>query len=363
MMRRTQLFAVLVCLSMVLAGLMVSCKKGSSGPVVDAAPFLPIDVSANNLVLAGGLIYAATGKSGVAIIDPQTRALVKLVPPPSGSGSVDDVVVADSKLFVLDARTTGYLSVFGLLDPRSPTLTDGPREVLVGPYAGIAAANGLVVVSGGTDALQLFSYSAAGRFGTAPATIDLGRGQPDILLSADGRVGFVSTHFEGDDFGLTIVSQEDPPALTKRGTLLLPGAGFTGGVSEPANFPIEMARLDAQTLLVAFGKGLAIVDVSDLDAPTLVRVVELGVEGTSVSVYETNAYIVGCVPAPMLVVVDLSSLESPQITKTLALPTNGTPTGIDVDASWIAIAANKGGVIVLDRANPTPPNPPAGTNP
>ena len=343
------------------AAFLVSCKSGRSGPTVDSAPFLPVDVVASNLVLVGGLVYAAAGKSGLAIIDPATRTLLKLVPPPSGSGSVDDVAFADGKLFVLDARSPGFLSVFGLVDPRNPALADGPISAPVGPYAGVSAAKGLVIVSGGTDELTLWTYSAAGKLGSETATTDLGRGQPDVLISADGRLGFVSTHIEGDDFGLTILELADPPGLVTLGQLLIPGAGFTGGTAEPASFPIVIAVLDVATLVVAYGSGLAVIDIADPSSPSIARVVDIGIEASSVAVFGRVAFVVGCVPAPMLVVVDLVDASQPTIVTSLALPTDGRPTGIDADKDVIAIATNGGGVLILDRTNPVPPNPPTRT--
>src|SRR6185436_13627080 len=64
---------------------------------------------AANVVIAGPDAYATLADRGFAIFDLATHKQIAIVAPPAGSGSVDDLAVADGLLFVLDARPPGHL--------------------------------------------------------------------------------------------------------------------------------------------------------------------------------------------------------------------------------------------------------------
>ena len=128
-----------------------------------------------NVTVVGTTAYGTLGANGFEVVRLERPDLRLTVPPPPGSESVDDLAVAEEFLFALDAREPGHLSVFSLHDSLAPVLVSGPTEVGVGPFSGVSAGNGHVIVSGGTSSLSLFSYDAIGRLSINPVTTDLVR--------------------------------------------------------------------------------------------------------------------------------------------------------------------------------------------
>lgn len=295
---------------------------------------------AANVVIDGSVAYVSLGERGFEVVDATSGKVLQIVPPPDGSESVDDLAVAGHLLFVLDARPPGHLSVL------SPTLAlaSAPVDVEVGPFSGVSAGGGRVIVSGGTSLMSLRSYDATGKLGPHIAAIDCGRGQPDVLLTADGTRAFVSTHRWGPYFGLTSVRVGS--SLTKAGSVKLDTYGFTAGGAKPANFPIETA-LDANTLLVATLRGLTVVSIADPDRPALVASLDIGVKGVNVDVRNQLAAVVGSSPRPVLVLVDVSSPASPRVVRSISLPAGSRPTGVAIGTTRVVVAAGNHGVLTF----------------
>ncbi len=300
----------------------------------------------NNVVVEGRFAYAARGVAGLGVMNLRTRTFVTL-PPPTGSNRVDDVATADGFLFLLDAANGGRLSVMDLGTPATPALISGPVNVPVGPFAGVSAGGNRVVVSGGTGLMAVRSYGADGVLGSAVATVDLGIGQPDVLVSTDGQRAFVSTDFagsvNGSGFGITNVALAAPPqAPTVTSRTGLAGSGFTGGFQAPANFPIESA-LFGQELVVGHGGGLSRVAANG----ALVGTTPLGFGGVSVDVVGGTAFVVGT--GRSLATLNLTSPGAPQLTSVAQLSGPGILTGVSANDRFIAIAGNQAGLIVLSR--------------
>ena len=89
--------------------------------------------------------------------------------------------------------------------------------------------------------------------GASVSAIDLGIGQPDVLVAEDGETAFVSTDFsgffDGQTFGITTIDISEP-TLSILDRIRIAGAGFSPGADSPANFPIESAQ-SGNTLYVA----------------------------------------------------------------------------------------------------------------
>ena len=304
---------------------------------------------AGNVVVNGRLAYVSLAQPGLEIVDAATGHTLKTMPPPAGSESIDDLAVTDGLLFVLDARPPGHLSVYSLADPATPVLRTSPIEVPVGPFSGVAAAGGHVIVSGGTSELTLRTYDQDGRLGTDVAKADFGRGQPDVLIAPEGDRAFVSTHFGGPSFGLTTVHVTGaPPSLIKGGTMDLETIGFTAGGAKPANFPIETA-LAGDILLVAYVRGLALVDVSDLDRPRMLSELRLNVEPVNVDVRDGTAAVVGSSPKPMLALVDVRNPAAPRLIRSVPLPEGSYATGVAIATTHVVVAAGARGALVSPR--------------
>jgi hypothetical protein len=298
-----------------------------------------------NVAIDGSLAFATLGERGFEIADTATGAVLATVPPPPGSESVDDVAVADRFLFVLDARPPGHLSVYSLEHAPRLALVSQPVEVPVGPFSGVAAAGGRVIVSGGTSLMTLRAYDAAGRLGPLLATLDCGRGQPDVLLSGDGKHAFVSTHRWGPYFGVTPVQvSAAPPHFTKAGTLKLDTYGFTAGGAKPANFPLELA-LDGSTLFVADLRGLTVIAADDPEHLRVVARLDVGVKAVNVDVRDHVAAVVGSSPKPLLAIVDVANPAAPRVLRSIPLPSGSRPTGVAISSRDIVVAAGNRGLI------------------
>ncbi len=296
---------------------------------------------AANVVAHDSGFAASRADSGVGIGERSTMR---------GAGRADDLAVDGRLLFVLDALPPGRLSVVSLGgEGREARVLDW-REVAVGPFSGVAAANGVVVVSGGTSRLTAWRYDSAGLLAGPYATADLGRGQPDVLLSRDGTVAYVSTHYWGPRFGLDIVATA-PDArgvLPLLGSLPLEGAGFTDGGAKPASFPIECALLDDGTVLVAHRRGVAVVDVRDPRMPRLVDVVDVGGPAVNVDALGGTAAVSVAGRRPAIVLLDFTRGASPG-RKGIALPPGTLPLGVALSREQVAVAARGRGVLIFPR--------------
>jgi len=146
---------------------------------------------AANVVIDGTLAFVSLGERGLEIVDIPSGKVLEIVPPPASSESVDDLAIAGRFLFALDARPPGHLSVFSLAGSPGIKLASAPLGVAVGPFSGVSAGGGRVIVSGGTSLMSLRTYDSEGKLGPLLAEIDCGRGQPDILMNPDGTWAFV----------------------------------------------------------------------------------------------------------------------------------------------------------------------------
>lgn len=299
-----------------------------------------------NLARAGtGALYGAAGADGVAVLDPASGDEAAKLDPPEGWDGVHDVAVADALLFALDAAA-GRLAVYSLADPRAPKLLPGTRDVNVRPFSGVSAGGGRVVVSGGTGDMRLFDYSGAGDLTPVGDGLDLGTGQPDVLVDARGDFAYVSTDFsgavDGSGFGITAV---DLAAAARGGgaedvvthRVGLDGAGFTDGVRGNANFPVESA-IAGDRLLVAHGGGLSVLSLGDRAAPALESTVPLDFPAVNVDADGDLAVVVGGQDRARVAAVDLKSLTASNVEVSGAEDSGGA-TAVAVTGTNFVVAA------------------------
>jgi hypothetical protein len=303
-----------------------------------------------NVVSDGTWAYATRGAAGLEILNLATQPpLRRFQPLPFGVESADDLALADGLLFVLDARAPGHLAVFSLADPGQPVLVDTPVAVDVGPFSGVSAAHGRVVVSGGTSRLSLRAYDAAGRLGADVVSADLGRGQPDVLLCPYGRYAFVSTHDWGPHFSLKIARLGETGALALESSLALRTYGFTPGGARPANFPIEAAFQD-RLVYLASADGLRVIQLAPDAAPRLLAHLPLDVQPVNVDVRDGIAAVVGSAPAPALVFIDARKPSRPRVVQSVPLPAGSRGTGVALTDSHAVVAAHGLGTLLFARA-------------
>lgn len=298
---------------------------------------------AANVVIDGSLAFVSLGERGFEVVEIASGKVLTIIPPPGSSESVDDLAIAGRFLFALDARPPGHLSVFSLAASPTLKLTSAPIEVAVGPFSGVSAGGGRVIVSGGTSLMSLRSYDSAGKLGPLLAEIDCGRGQPDILMSPDGNRAFISTHRWGPYFGLTSV-RVSSDSIVKSASLSLDTYGFTPGGAKPASFPIETA-LEGDVLYAATSRGLTVVSIADAGRLTRVATLEVGVRGVNVDVRKHLAAVVGSSPRPMLVLIDVGAPSSPRVVRAIPLPDDSRPTGVAMSDTSVVVAAGNRGVL------------------
>jgi len=304
---------------------------------------------AANVAVHGDWAYVTRGALGLEVLRAGRQASSRVIMSPPGLESVDDVAIADGLLFVLDARAPGHLAVMSLADPAAPHPVGTPVEVPVGPFSGVTAAAGRVIVSGGTSSLTLRAYDAAGNLGAVVARADLGRGQPDALLAADGELGFVSAHDWGPYFHVALIRTTlEPPAVAKLGAVALDTYGFTPGGAKPANFPIE-ATVEGSLLYIASAAGLGIIDVTDASAPRTIAQFDPGVMPVNVDVRNGIAAVVGSVPTPQLVFVSVRDPAHPQVLRSYPLPDGSLATGVALTDTYAVVAAHGRGAQLFDR--------------
>ncbi|MGH8520883.1 MAG: hypothetical protein ACREU9_05550 [Gammaproteobacteria bacterium] len=196
-------------------------------------------------------------------------------------------------------------------------------------------------------------YDRAGFLGSETVTADFGRGQPDVVLAADGRAAYVSTHDWGPYFQLTVATlASEPLQVTRQSALPLDTYGFTPGGAKPANFPVEGAA-DGSILYLAFSAGLGVLDVADPSMPKLVVLLKLDVEPVNVDVHDSVAALVGSSPSPRLVLVDVRDPAHPRILQSIPLPEDSLATGVAIVSSHVVVAAHGRGTLLFNRTSNT----------
>ena len=312
-------------------------------------------VIANNVIILGDYAYTAGGaQGGGLVVHLETRERTQITV--NGNGlSIDDVATDGTFLFTMD-EGNDTLSVFSLDDPANPQLVSGPVSTTSSFFSGVSAANGRVAVSGGTSRLIVRDYdTTSGELGEVITNLDLGLGQPDVLLSPDGNLAYTSTDFSsvigGFSFGLTTVdlnssSSSTTATTTQLGISNIPDLGLNNGGQVPANFPLESALLD-DNLMITSINDLAIVS---LDGMTLEGSVNVGFFTVNVDAYGDTAFVVGSNNGvPSLAEIDFSKTDNPRVISTSTFTSNGLFTGVAVNENHVVIAANAGGLRIIDR--------------
>ncbi|HEV7508726.1 MAG TPA: hypothetical protein VGS07_27855 [Thermoanaerobaculia bacterium] len=289
------------------------------------------------VVVAGGFAYVAAGAEGIEVVDLAAQRRLRLVAPVAPADRIDDLAVAGVWLFALDATPPGHLMTYSLAHPDQPSPSGAIVPVPVGPFSGVSAAEGLVIVSGGTSQLTLREVGLDGHFGSNVITADLGRGQPDVALRADGRMAAVSTHLYGPEFAITFAEvQRQPLGFRPLSQLRLKDAGFTAGGFKPGHFPL-VAAWRGDRVYVADGGGLEVVDVADPAQPRRLAQLRQPRPAMDVTVAgdELDVVRAGSRPAVLRFHLDGSGLPTPA--GSWALPAGSRPAAI----------ARKGGDLLI----------------
>lgn len=328
--------------------LVAACDWVSLAAHALAYDTVPPGASAHVAVARESLFVVTRADDGFVLLDATGRMLTA-VPLPEGAESVDDVAVAGDLLFVLDARPPGHLAAYSLGSGVEPRLVSAPLPVPVGPFSRLSVRRGAVVVSGGTSRLTAWRYDATGVLRGPIATADLGRGQPVAAIAPSGDAVYVAVHRWGPYFGVGIIdARPTGDTLATLGTLAVEGAGFTDGGAKPASFPMGLASLDDSTLLLAHGRGLAVVHTGDRAHPRMRRLIDLAGPAVSVDVLEGAAAVTVAGSRPAVVVLALDASGAPAMRR-IPLPPGTRPLGVALSRAHIAVALRDRGVAIFDR--------------
>lgn len=313
---------------------------------------------ATNVAIGLGRAFIARGSS-LGVLDLTTGASV------SYTVTTHDVAVLGNYVYALNAVKpgaspnfsnqggSGTLNVITFANPASPAYAASGLSTNVGPYSGIAVGgSNRFVVSGGTGLLRGGTFTGSSL--STNFTRDLGTGQPDVTLSSDGTQAYVSTDFDGNNYGITVLNMSNGATLDR--VFLVSGSSRvlnTPGSATPANFGMESSVVPGRSfILTTHIDGMVAISLTSLDnnintSPVLRSIASstLGVTPISVDVYGTRAYIVGSSPSPRLVIVDVDTF---QVLGSVAL--SGTPRSVAVDANNVVVA-NLTGVQVLARTS------------
>ena len=307
----------------------------------------------NFIRINNGFAYVSNGELGLDIIDLASMQTVHRMLPQREMNSIDAMSIDGDLLFLVDARGEDYLAVYSLSDPIRPTLVSGPIGVNGGPFTGVSAANGNVVVSGGTTHLNYRKYDTNGKLSTAESIFGRDRGHPDVLLSSDGAVAYLSTDFndivDDAEFGIVTILLDDlagsPVLLSELG---IPGSGFSNTTTRPTGFPIKTAIV-GNHLAVAHNAGFTLIELIEGRYLAGVNTIDIDLEATNLAVNDLTAYVIGRDPSPTLVQIDLTDINSPVVTDRMDLSITSVPTSIAVTDDLILIAANEDGIIVINQ--------------
>lgn len=299
-----------------------------------------------------GKVFTTYGEGGLIISDDQTQAVIAQLFPPRGMHSIDDVDVDDDLIFILDTRGHDFVAVYSIENTKLSLVTP-PINVQGGPFNGISASNGNMVVSGGTFFLERFTYSQNGDL-NGPVTFGRDRGHPDVQLSEDGNFAFVSTDFSLEAkprFGVLSLQLGNKLSLpTVVSELGIEGSGFSTGVTTPTGFPIKSVTTNDH-LLVAHGNGLTFIPLTE---GVFNEAYDLDVEMncTAITINAGMAYLVGMAnDGPTLVQVDITNINTPSIESTEKLLTSEIPTSIAVGENTIYVAVGKDGLLEVVKTN------------
>ncbi|MCB9796989.1 MAG: hypothetical protein H6741_30260 [Alphaproteobacteria bacterium] len=321
-----------------------------------APPMQARDGQPSAVVLGAQRGYVALAGEGIGVVDPETGETVQALAPPEGVDGVHDLATYNALLLALDARPPGHLMSYRIARDGSLELVDGPREVAVGDFSGLSMHNGTWVVAGGAEGLTVGSYTGDGRLGAEVSRLRPESQHYDVVVDATGLLAYASVRFhtrnEGERYGLISLRLNPPPQAPEvLDRLYLPGAGRAPGQMQPAGYPMS-GWVQHDTLFLAHGPGLGVIDVSD-PADMKVKVVQvLPVFGVDVAVEAERAWVVGSKPTPYLVELDVRRPDQPMLLDSLVLPPEAVPTGVAVRKGQALIAANGGGLLREARRPP-----------
>ncbi|MCB1161914.1 T9SS type A sorting domain-containing protein [bacterium] len=279
----------------------------SSGDPPHFMNSLPTDGTAYDIEPIGTLAYVADGDAGLKVVD-----ITRYWEDPT---VIEEIETFDSARelwlegeYLLVADDGGGILIYRVLDIE-PAF-EAAIPVIHGSW-GTQYEDGLVYSTPVGYMLSIFDYS------DPAAPVQLAEWiNPTILYLTDFRVrdgicyglGEYATRDERDSWVFHIVDCTDPANPLARGHVHLGGS------------MLDLALVGTHAF-VACGEGLRVMDVSDLDAPSLLTT--LTISGGTVSCIAAGNVLYLGTPTGEIVAVDVSVPSAPQLLQTLPVSSSG----------------------------------------
>ncbi|MBK07510.1 MAG: hypothetical protein CL920_19420 [Deltaproteobacteria bacterium] len=304
-----------------------------------------LPIRANNILIIDQTGYVSMNTQGLSVINMvDGSTFTQLAPDQSkGIASTDLIAHVGNTLIALDAYAPGNISTYDMSTPSAPTATGSVRTLTLDRFTHLHTTSSRLAVAGGTGPVKIWDVDSAGALKTL-ATISSSNEQNVVHLSEKKDQIYIFGPLATNSFGLRIVALPPTESAPKEvSQLAIDGAGNTKGSILPVHLAVSAHEVE-DTLLVAFAKGLAIIDVKDPTTPTLLKTLDLKLQATAMTVYGKKAYVVGTASTPTLVTIDISAPSAPTILEESTLPSNCKPVSVTVSDQYIAIAGHDTGL-------------------
>ncbi len=310
----------------------------------DATPQSSSSLASNgcsNVIIFNGHAYAACGREiEVIALRSKERSLINI--------PADDITVDRSTgtIFIQSQNSISSLNTSNPLQPIVTATTSTP----FGLFSGIAAANGVVVTSGGTSNTRVFTYTSrsirTARNGIS--VVDNRTGSPDVTVvpTSNGARAFYSQDLGSvRNWGIQIVDLNTNGAVTAtpRVTTLSPGPLRNSfNLFTPANFPVESEFLNNKLYVAHFASNS--VEVINTNTRNTEPSIPLGFTPVNISTDGTSLFVIGLNGNTVRMINPRNKNVS-----TISIDNLQQPRGIAVTNQYIAIADRSQGLVLFKR--------------
>lgn len=232
-------------------------------------------------------------------------------------------------------------------------IDDTVLDVTGPPYGTSYASSDLTVASFGLEAGRVF----AGQDGAAMVTAANGTFSTDVEVTvrtfSPTALSFI--RIPGFANGVAVQGDYAYVAAGGRGLYVIDvsdlEAPFIAGSVETSGNANDV-RVEGDYAYVAAGLegGLAIIDVSDPSNPGLAAEIDLSARAIDLAIADGLAYVAG---AARLVIVDVSDPTTPVLLGSVDTP--GIAQGVDVSGTLVVVADGAAGIQIIDAGDPTSP--------
>ena len=297
-----------------------------------------------NVVIINEFAYAACG-TGIEVVNLNSMQR-NFIPVPA------DDITGDDGFGILFTQSGNTLTQLDLADPLAPDII-ATVNTNFAIFSGISAANGILVVSGGSGGsdtqVYLYDFNSLSLSTSGIAQVDSATGNPDVHVTAtaNGALAFYSQDIGlVANWGIQIVEFDaDANILDIPAVVVLTPGRFTGSFGfpfGPANLPVESEFLNDRLYVAHFAaNGLQVIDRLASDTLSLIP---LGYEPSNVATDGTQLFVVGVDRT----IIDTVNPVTETVVDSFSLPLRQA-VGVAANDSHIAVADRSAGLIIVTR--------------